>query len=300
MPQSSIYSEDKSKLLRPQKSSFPLRGSLFKIAIRRIIFWYKLVRACRGLDKGSILNLYTSAFFDVQGLFVNKKLTNPTFRKSGFYQIRPFGFKVFARGGTEDLYYASPKRERIVTNFVRANLKKGDIFVDVGANIGYYALLGSLLVGATGTVIAVEPVPETVKVLRLNLKLNNARNIKVIDKAAWNKKEKLLIEMPQGFFGLASGVINYTEAKSMFQVAGVPMDEVLEPYSLVKIIKIDVEGAELYVLRGLRKTLPKTANVVLEASTEREKIVEMLTSFGFTCQRVGVTDYLICSNKSLN
>ena len=51
------------------------------------------------------------------------------------------------------------------------------MFVDVGANIGYYTILGSKLVGSKGVVVAVEPVPDTVRVLRLNLRLNNIKTL---------------------------------------------------------------------------------------------------------------------------
>jgi len=269
------------------------------VFIRRINFWFKLIRTCRGLDNASVLNLVVSAFFDVLDMVVEKKVRNPRFRRSGLYRISPYGFKVFARGGTEDLYYASPKRERIVSDFVRAKLENGDIFVDIGANIGYYTLLASAIIGDNGKVIAVEPIPETVEALTFNLKLNKVRNVDIVNKAAWHKKGKVHMEMPKGFFGLASGVVNYKEAKSSFQVESIPMDELLDSYQHIKLIKIDVEGAELQVLQGLRNTLTKTIYLVLEASTEREKIIKLLSSLSFVCQAVGFTDYMTCFNKML-
>ena len=291
--------KDESYAAKTRKSGFPSRGSLHVAFIRRVVFWYKLISTCRGLDGNSILNLFSSALVDSLNLFVRKTITNPTFRRSGMYRIEPFGFTVFARGGTEDLYYASPKRERIVTEFIRKTLRKGDVFVDIGANIGYFTMIASPIVGDKGKVIAVEPIPETAKVLKLNLTLNKLQNVKVIQKAAWFKRTKLHMEIPQGFYGLASGVVDYRESKSVHQVDAIPLDPLLESYSELRLIKIDVEGAELQVLHGLKHALLKTFYIVLEASTHKDRIVDSLISSNFACRSVGATDYLVCFNKSL-
>jgi predicted RNA methylase len=62
-----------------------------------------------------------------------------------------------------------------VHDFVVDTLGPGDIFIDVGANIGYYSILASKLIGVNGRVFAVEPIPSTAGVLRFNLKINSLR-----------------------------------------------------------------------------------------------------------------------------
>ena len=121
-------------------------------------------------------------------MVVTKNIANPKLLRPGFYLIKPYNIVIYVRG-TDDFYYALPRREGSVHDFIVSVLKEGDVFVDVGANIGYYTILGSKLVGSKGLVIAVEPVPDTVKILRFNLRLNDIKNVLVIDKAAWSKHE---------------------------------------------------------------------------------------------------------------
>jgi hypothetical protein len=68
---------------------------------------------------------------------------NPRTLFSGVYLIKPFRLIVCVRGGTEDLYNLLPRREESVHDIVVSILRLGDVFVDVGANVGYYTLLAS-------------------------------------------------------------------------------------------------------------------------------------------------------------
>lgn len=61
------------------------------------------------------------------------------------------------------------------SDFLRATLRRGDTFLDVGANIGYLTLLGAAAVGPEGTVLAIEPEPRNVSLLRANIWRNGAR-----------------------------------------------------------------------------------------------------------------------------
>jgi FkbM family methyltransferase len=271
----------------------------FKAWIKRVLLWRKFLTGCDSLDHTSFLNLLTSAFVDLSGFFTEKPIRNPKLRKSGLYRIKPYGFVVYARGGTEDLYYAIPGREGAVNDFIWSKLESGDFFVDIGANIGYYTLLGSKKVGSSGHVLAIEPVPETARVLKLNLLINHVSNVKVVNKAAWYEKSEIKIGLPTGFFGFASAVVNYEDDKTVLKVEAVPSDDLLRSQEKVKLIKIDVEGSELQVLKGLSQTLPRTAYLSLEASTHGSKIIELLKEKGFACHPVGFSDYVICVNKAL-
>ncbi|MCC6019605.1 MAG: hypothetical protein LM601_11270, partial [Candidatus Verstraetearchaeota archaeon] len=135
----------------------------------RIGLWFKFFKNFTGLTLRSHLNIYFSAIVDIMKglLFPKFMLWNPRTLWPGLYAVnQQYNFIIFTRGGTEDLYYALPRREPPVYDLMISILKKDDVFVDVGANIGYYTLLAAKL-GAH--VIAVEPVPETAKVLMLNL-----------------------------------------------------------------------------------------------------------------------------------
>lgn len=113
-----------------------------------------------------------------------------------------------------------------------------------------------------GQVIALEPIPDTVKVLDLNIKLNNLTNIKVIPKAAWSNSSLLNIYLPEGYYGWASPV-KWHGSKS-FTLKAVPLDDVSKKIPAIKLLKIDVEGSEYHVLIGAKETLKKTKHVVME------------------------------------
>jgi FkbM family methyltransferase len=71
------------------------------------------------------------------------------------------------------------------------------VFIDVGANIGYYSVLGAKIVGNTGKVLSLEPVPETVRVLQVNLKLNHFGNAEVFPFAAYSEERYMLMQVPK-------------------------------------------------------------------------------------------------------
>jgi FkbM family methyltransferase len=226
----------------------------------RIFLWLEFLRSFRGLSFKGQLNIFISALFDIFFYSISGWAYNPKMLFSGIYEIKPYRILIYERGGTEDLYNALPRREGDVHDFIVDNLKRGDVFVDVGANIGYYTILASRLVGTGGRVFAVEPVPQTVKVLKFNIKLNELRNVTVVDKVAWNSCCKLKMKIAFGEFGCASFFHNGVEV----DVDAIPLDEVLVNVPKIKLIKIDVEGAEYEVLQGLRRTLTRTEYVVLE------------------------------------
>jgi SAM-dependent methyltransferase len=78
-----------------------------------------------------------------------------------------------------------------LTAFVQRRLRYGDAFIDVGANVGYFSALASKLVGQGGKVVAVEAIPKTYDVLLRNMKRNGALNVRGINQAASDKREKL-------------------------------------------------------------------------------------------------------------
>jgi len=88
------------------------------------------------------------------------------------------------RGDTDDLYNLDA--------FIRSRLREGVVFVDVGANVGYYTLVVSKLVGAVDRVYAIEPSSSTAAGLRVNVKLNRCGNV--------------MLKTPASMYGYASAV----------------------------------------------------------------------------------------------
>lgn len=137
-------------------------------------------------------------------------------------------------------------------------LSDGSVFVDVGAHIGYYTLQASKLVGHSGTVIAVEPNPPTAAALRRNIALNGFTNIKMHEVACTDKPTRLRLFAAPGMYSMWSSLSARTASVEQgIEVTGIKLDSILNSERLQRLdlVKIDVEGAEMLVLRGMNDSL---------------------------------------------
>ncbi len=147
-----------------------------------------------------------------------------------------------------------------VSATLRRVLRRGATFVDIGANFGWFSLLGASIVGPDGRVIAVEPNPRNVALLRESVKDNGFDNIDVLPVALAERAGVAALET-DGSNGRVIP-IDGPPPKTMeasFVVATYALDELLNDLgtSRVDVIKIDVEGAEPLVLRGATKTISR-------------------------------------------
>ena len=148
--------------------------------------------------------------------------------------------------------------EEGLTRAIIEKLRPGDTFVDIGAHVGYYTLLASLLVGAEGHVVSFEPTPRT----RRELSANTAGldNVQVVPMAAWDAAERLTLQdfgwRQSSFNSVVGARVNGNRRFESIDVEAVAVDDWLEAHSIVPaFIKIDAESAEQRVLRGLRRTI---------------------------------------------
>ena len=139
-------------------------------------------------------------------------------------------------------------------------LQEGGVFIDVGAHVGYYTLDASKRVGKSGKVVAVEPNPPTADRLRRNVSLNNASNVSVQQVACTDTETKLHF-FQAGFENTGSSSLSKNNARSNqeIEVRGARLDAIVKELDLrrIDLVKIDVEGAELQVLRGMTESLAK-------------------------------------------
>lgn len=169
--------------------------------------------------------------------------------------------------------------ERPLMGLLAARLRPGDVFVDVGANFGFFSLLASRLVGPEGAVVAIEASPSTYERLLDHVRMNGADNVACVNVAAsdhqgrlkvfspgvWNSGGTTTVEDPQELAARAAVFETEIEAKPLSRI--VP-DHL---YGRIRLIKIDVEGAEAAVLRGLEPmlgALPEDVTVVVELNPE--------------------------------
>ena len=132
-----------------------------------------------------------------------------------------------------------------------------DIVIDAGAYNGVISLYMSKLVGKHGKVIAFEPDTLNYEKLKKNIKLNNAKNIILLNKGLWSKNTVLLFENKH-----ASGskiLLNSDSKEEIIKIETVNLDNEIKRLNIKKInyIKMDIEGAEIEAVRGAKKTLKK-------------------------------------------
>ncbi len=184
--------------------------------------------------------------------------------------------------------------EKPLTRWLATRLRPGDTFVDVGAHIGYFAIVASRLVGESGNVVAIEPLRRSFEQLEQNVALNHARNIRAVNLAVLDRQSELVLwahpRNPGATFTDPPNPGYRREAP----VEARPLTEILEAAEIARarVIKIDVEGSEAAVVEGMTPLLSSTRDdleVLVEihpehlerAGTSPEAIAEAFERAGF-------------------
>jgi FkbM family methyltransferase len=156
----------------------------------------------------------------------------------------------------------------------------GDVVYDVGANVGYYSLLASRLVGPAGKVFAFEPFPRNVDLLKKHLRLNDVLNVSLVQSAVSSVNGEVYFESSPD---PSSGHVS--EGHGDLRIPSVTLDTLVFERSTPppQVIKIDVEGAELSVLKGGLETLRRCRPAILLAlhGHANEECSEFLRGLGF-------------------
>jgi FkbM family methyltransferase len=182
-------------------------------------------------------------------------------------------FGMLMSGNTGDLIqrylYFFGVWEPNITRWVAASLKPGDCFVDVGANIGYYTLLAAKCVGRDGKVVAIEAAPWIHAMLARHVALNRLENVRTVMTAAAADRGRLRL-YPGGADNIGS-TSTVPRDRDSIEIDALPMHEILsdDEIARIRIIKVDVEGAEPDVVRGLAPVLAKLrddAEIIMEVS----------------------------------
>jgi len=141
-------------------------------------------------------------------------------------------------------------------------LKKGDLVVDCGANIGFTGLFFVKCVGEQGKIVGFEALPANADVARKNIQLNQVTNFEIRNQAVGSYNGIVeFIDYPNGSVGKMDGSVGKMESYKSINVPIVTLDEAF-PVEKPTFLKIDVEGYEIEVLKGateILKTRPKLA-----------------------------------------
>lgn len=144
-------------------------------------------------------------------------------------------------------------------------LSPGMTFVDVGANIGLFTVIGSRLVGEYGNVWAFEPESENFRLLTENLCLNGSTNVHAQMLAVGNRRESVVLHLEKNSIGTHSLLRRHGSDGEQVPVDAVTLDDwFVDIPGEVDLMKIDVEGYEPFVLEGCQGLLRRTRYVLFE------------------------------------
>jgi FkbM family methyltransferase len=208
------------------------------------------------------------------------------------------------KGINTDLWL-SDKREPLICTKFRQMLRNGMVVYDIGANIGYYALQEARIVGKSGYVYAIEPIPENTQALSVNIKLNNFNNIEIHGIAIGEEPHEGRINV-SGMSNLStmldkSGYRDYgdsipvnVESVDSFMVGKKPPD----------VIRMDTEGYETNIIKGMGKLLvsgrPLILFIEIHFDMLRHSVIPMLQTlknFGFKIKWASHETHPIINNS---
>lgn len=144
---------------------------------------------------------------------------------------------------------------------------QGENFIDVGANLGYHTCLFSKLAANRGKVLAIEPEPMNLELLRNNIKRNHITNVEVLPIALGSEELRINLNIHKTSNRGRHSIVMPGSGVTL-EVPVRKLDDVADLYfpnnQLVSLIKIDVEGYEPYVLNGGQRTIDRTQCLVME------------------------------------
>lgn len=151
-----------------------------------------------------------------------------------------------------------------LTKWMLQNIKKGMHVIDIGANIGYHSVLMALLLNGEGKLIAYEADPDNYRLLRHNLSVQNLDLVsETYQKAVYSREDTLTFYKTEHFLGNGSLLPHTPEYQNRFkiervgrmEVEAVPLDLHYDDSDRFDLVKVDVEGAEWEVFRGMSRML---------------------------------------------
>ena len=192
-----------------------------------------------------------------------------------------------------------PENLQVLYSFLRPET----VFLDIGANIGYFAIAMANRLGRGGHVLAFEPHPELVGLMKRSIQLNSLENVLTVHQCAVSDHNGI-VEMfyPDAHLGQGSIVRAAAVPGRALSVQARRLDDILPDDMTVDLVKIDVEGHELGVLQGMRNILHRSQDIKilfekLEISEEGDWVGELLGELHMELYGVGAFATLVPLNR---
>lgn len=244
----------------------------------------KIILAISKIFLGRNISKKIPFIFKIYKKIIFKLIQKNKNNQNVIYKI-PFNFKIILPNDYSlNLFFLiKGEYEIFQTSLFVANLKKNDIFFDIGAHVGYYSLIASKF---CKKIIAFEPVKSNFELLKKNIKINKIINVKTIKTIISDKnKNKENIYLSDNESGNHS-LIKEKENSQFEIVSSITLDNYcLRSNIMPNVIKIDVEGAEYKVIKGAKKILNnenlETIFIEIKNPFTAEKIIDILIKSNF-------------------
>ncbi len=204
------------------------------------------------------------------------------------------------------LYIIQPKYEEEVKRFLLSNMVPNGVFINIGAHIGKYALLIAKKY-PDAKVIAIEPNPIAYDALSKALKINNVNNVQVFNIALSDSDNSTDLCIRRS--SVVSSIEEFESCIEIRKVITKTLDSLINELGLgrVDLINIDVEGAELRVIKGSLNTIVRFKPKLMIECEDRHynELMRILRGVGYRCSVLERYDYerysnIVCIYEGLN
>ena len=185
-------------------------------------------------------------------------------------------------------------REYETTALVKSIIAEGDVVINIGANLGYYTLMESKFAGSAGKVYAIEPNPQSVEILKHNVQINGLKNVEVFSMSIGDKDGtgKLNISRKSNWCSMSRH-----KSKAFVgsvDVTVVSVDSFIKDRARPDFIRMDVEGYEYEIIKGMRSLMARDGRLGLLIEVHAEflgadktrSLLKVLKENGFKAKKV--------------
>ena len=201
------------------------------------------------------------------------------------------GLRLFLNLKDSPDWFINGQYEPALTRLLAEVVRPGDVVLDIGANVGYYTLLLSQKVGPTGKVYAFEPAPGNFELLCKNVETNGCTNVVAVNKAVSNEQKSIKLFLSKDNLG-DHRIYDSGDSREHVIVDCIRLDDFLARSAAdIRVIKIDVQGAEFQVLAGMTSLFNKNSDLTMfmefwpyglrRSGADPKAVLELLRGNGF-------------------
>jgi FkbM family methyltransferase len=226
-------------------------------------------RNIKQLERLGVIKYCYSITYSILTKWIKKYYYNKLQSFNSAYHIKEIDNNLILidtkdKGIAVDLFINKKREPFFRKEFCSNVLKKGQTVIDIGANIGYYALTEARIVGVSGRVYAIEPVSKNIELLINNIKLNDLNNINTYQYAigSYNGNIDIGISEYSNLCSVANkiGVLKYETVPIITLDKFITTNKLEQP----DVIRMDVEGYETEIIKGAVNTLDRGVIVCME------------------------------------